>query len=211
MDPIPNTDLAGRTPSRVSRLLREADSRIREYLEQQRGHGRGFVASNFALVHTALERIVAEGLARGPLFCEWGSGFGVVAMLASMLDFEAYGIEIQSELVLAAEDLADCLGCDVRFAHGSFVASCDADLNDSAEHSWWHTTEGSAYEDLDVDPEEFDLFFGYPWPGEEHLFDALFVRYASVGALLLTYHDAVGVLVQRKTRSSGPPTVIGWY
>lgn len=208
---MPNTDLVGRTPSRVTHLLREADSRIREHLEQQRGHGRGFVASDFALVNAALERIVEEGLARGPLFCEWGSGFGVVAMLASILGFEAYGIEVQSELVLAAEELADCLGCDVRFAHGSFVASCDEDLIESAERSWWHTTESSAYEDFDLEPEDFDLFFGYPWPGEEDLFDALFVRYASVGALLLTYHDATGVLVQRKTSSSGPPTVIGWY
>lgn len=208
---MPNTDLVGRASSRVTHLLREADSRIREHLEQQRGHGRGFVASDFALVNAALERIVEEHLERGPLFCEWGSGFGVVAMLASMLGFEAYGIEVQSELVLAAEELADCLGCDVRFAHGSFVASCDEDLIGSAERSWWHTTESTAYEDFDLEPEDFDLFFGYPWPGEEDLFDALFVRYASVGALLLTYHDVTGVLVQRKTSSSGPPTVIGWY
>lgn len=211
MDQMLNSDLVGRAPSRVTHLLREADSRIREHMEQQRGHSRGFVASNFALVNAAIERIVAERLARGPLFCEWGSGFGVVTMLASLLGFDAYGIEIQSELVLAAEDLADCLGCDVRFAHGSFVASCDEDLIESAERSWWHTTEGSAYEDLDLEPEDFDLFFGYPWPGEEDLFDALFVRYASVGALLLTYHDTSGVLVQRKTRSSGSPAMIGWY
>ena len=131
----------------------------------ERGHGRGFVASDFALVNTALERIVEERLARGPLFCEWGSGFGVVAMLASMLSFEAYGIEVQCELVLAAEELADYFGCDVRFAHGSFVASCDQDLIESAERSWWHTNEGSAYEDLDLEPEDFDLFFAYPWPG----------------------------------------------
>ena len=208
---MPNSDSIGRDPTRVAHLLREADSRIREHLEQQRGHGRGFVASDFALVNAVLERIVEEGLARGPLFCEWGSGFGVVAMLASMLGFDAYGIEVQSDLVLAAEELADCVGCDVPFAHGSFVASCDEDLIESAERSWWHTTEGSAYEDLGLEPEDFDLFFAYPWPGEEDLFEALFVRYASVGALLLTYHDVSGVLVQRKTNSSDPFTVIGSY
>jgi len=208
---MPNTNLAEQAPSCVARLLREADVAIREHLEQQRGQSGGFVASDFALVNAAIERIVKERLARGPLFCEWGSGFGVVAMLASMHDFDACGIEVQSELVLAAEELADSLECDVRFAHGSFLTSSDEDLIESAEHSSWHTCDGNAYEDLDINPEEIDVFFAYPWPGEEGLFDALFVRHASIGALLLTYHDATGILVQRKTRDSGPAAVIGWY
>ncbi len=211
MDQMPDTDTAGRAPSNITRLLREADTRIRAHLEFQRGEARGFVASDFALVNRALERIVEERLAQGPLFCEWGSGFGVVAMLAAMHGFDACGIEVQAELVLAAEELADLFGCDVRFANGSFLAEGDEDLIESAEHSWWHTSEGNAYEDLDLGPEEFDVFFGYPWPGEESLFDELFVRYASVGALLLTYHDATGVLVQRKAREKGVPDVIGWY
>lgn len=208
---MPDTDLAGKAPSNITRLIQEADTRIRAHLEQMRGQARGFVASDFALVNKALERIAEERLAPGPLFCEWGSGFGVVAMLASMHGFDACGIEVQSELVLAAEQLAGDVGCDVRFALGSFLTAGDEDLIESAKHSWWHTSEGTAYEDLDLEPEEFDVFFGYPWPGEEELFDRLFVRHASVGALLLTYHDATGVLVQRKTRESGVPDVIGWY
>jgi len=208
---MPNTNLGERAPSRVARLLREADSCIREHLELQRGQARGFVASDFALVNRALERIVEERLARGPLFCEWGSGFGVVAMLASMHSFDACGIEIQSELVLAAEELADRFGCDVRFAHGSFVTAGDEDLIESVKNSCWQTGEDNAYEDLDIGPEEIDVFFVYPWPGEESLFDELFMRHASIGALLLTYHDATGILVQRKARDAGAPTVIGWY
>jgi len=211
MNPDSPPYLADQPPSRISHLLREADLRIRAHQEQQRGHARGFVASDFALVNAALDRIAAEDLAAGTLFCEWGSGFGVVAMLASMHGFDACGIEVQSELVLAAEDLADFAGCDVRFAEGSFVASSDDDLTEAAKNSWWHTTEHTAYEDLDLDPGDFDLFFSYPWPGEEYIFDALFMRYASIGALLLTYHDATGVLVQRKTQESGPPAVVGWY
>lgn len=146
---------------------------------------------------------------RGPMFCEWGSGFGVITMLASMLGFEAYGIEVQSELVLAAEELANDFSCDVRFAHGSFVSSQDSDLTASAEHSWWHDDDGTSYEDLDLEPQDFDVFFAYPWPGEEPLFEALFLRYASDGAILLTYHDTSGVLVQR--RASGQLERVGWY
>jgi hypothetical protein len=204
-------DIDGRAPSRVTHLLREADSRIWQHMERHRDDDLGFVASDFALVNAALERIVEEHLARGQLFCEWGSGFGVVTMLASMLGFDAYGIEIQSELVLAAEELAAYARCDVHFAHGSFVTSCDEDLIATAKRLWWQSTERRPYEELDIEPEEFDIFFGYPWPGEEYLFDALFVRHASVGALLLTFHGTAGVLVQRKTCSSGPPAVVGWY
>lgn len=198
-------------PSIVTLLLREADTRIQEHVRQRRGHGRGFVASDFTFINAVLERILAEGLPRGPLFCEWGSGFGVVAMLASMHGFDACGIETQSELVEAAETLAEDFDCDVRFAHGSFVTPCGEELTETAENSWWHTGARSAYEDLDIDVEDFDVFFAYPWPGEESLFDALFTQCASIGAILLTYHDAAGVLVQRKTESADALEIIGWY
>jgi hypothetical protein len=206
-----NANLNEYAPSMVTLLLSEADTRIQEHLRKRRGQGRGFVASDFTFVNAALERIVAEDLARGPLFCEWGSGFGVVAMLASMHGFAACGIEVQSELVEAAEELAADFDCDVRFAHGSFVTPCGEELTETAENPWWHSGERSAYGDLDMDVEEFDLFFAYPWPGEESLFDALFTQCAGVGAILLTYHDGGGVLVQRKTESTDVLEVVGWY
>jgi hypothetical protein len=197
--------------SKVSLLLREADIRIQEHLRQKRGHGRGFVASDFTSVNSALARIVAEDLARGSLFCEWGSGFGVVAMLASMHGFDACGIEAQSELVEAAEALAADFDCHVRFTHGSFVTPYSEELTATAENSWWHGGERCAYEVLDIDVEDFDLFFAYPWPGEEYLFDAIFTQCAGAGAILLTYHDGSRVLIQRKTESSDVLEVIGWY
>ena len=199
------------TPSMVTLLLREADTRIQEHLRQQRGHGQGFVASDFTLVNAALKRIVIEDLARGPRFCEWGSGFGVVAMLASLHGFEACGIEAQPELVQAAETLAADFDCDVEFAHGSFVTPGGEELTATAEKVWWHSGARSAYGELDNDVEDFDLFFAYPWPGEESLFDALFTQCAGVGAILLTYHDTAGVLVQRKTKSTDVLEMIGWY
>ena len=199
------------TPSNITRLLYEADVRIQHYLRHRRGRTRGFVASDFTTVNAVLERVVAEGLPRGPLFCEWGSGFGVVAILASMHGLDAYGIELQVELVEAAELLATDFGCNVRFAHGSFVTPCSKELSASTENPWWHVGARSVYEDLDVNVEDFDLFFAYPWPGEESLFDALFMQSAGFGAILLTYHDATGVLVQRKTDSSDIPEMIGWY
>ena len=33
------------------------------------------------------------------VFCEWGSGFGTATCLAALLGYEAYGLEIDAELV----------------------------------------------------------------------------------------------------------------
>ena len=38
----------------------------------------GFVGSDLMAANRVMSRIQAEGLARGPLFCEWGSGLGGV-------------------------------------------------------------------------------------------------------------------------------------
>ena len=63
--------------------------------------------------------LAANDILPGTLFCEWGSGFGVVTCLAAMLEFDASGIEIESDLVDAAEDLSADFGLAVEFMCGS--------------------------------------------------------------------------------------------
>jgi hypothetical protein len=100
-------------PLDVRAFLHEANRRI----EQVRLDCRlpGFVPSDFARVYGALRALAAGDLLPGSLFCEWGSGFGVVACLAAMLEFDACGIEIEEELVDAARQLADDFGLSVEF------------------------------------------------------------------------------------------------
>ncbi len=178
------------------------EARVCEYDRQRRGPHRGFVSSDLTTVYSALQTVVNECLAPGPVFCDWGSGYGAVTALASLLGFEAYGIEIQADLVSAAEELAEDFGLDVRYAHGTFVPPGNELLTAGAEFSWWDTDEPSGYEVLDLDPEHFDVFYAYPWPGEESLIDALFAQCASVGALLITYHGVAGMRLQRKIGAS---------
>ncbi len=40
---------------------------------------------------------------------------------------------------------------------------------------------------MGLDPDDFDVVFAYPWPGEECLIASLFEKYAAEGALLLMY------------------------
>ena len=92
-------------PADVRAFLREADLRIDEF--QQHARIPGFVPSDYPRVYQVLRCLASANLTPGNLFCEWGSGFGVVAGLAAMLDFDAVGIEIEGDLVDAAQKLAD--------------------------------------------------------------------------------------------------------
>src|SRR5437762_3419739 len=91
-------------PRGVRAFLRDAGRRIRQF--QRPGRAPGFVPSDYAGAYAALQGVAAAGLAPGPRFCEWGSGFGVVAGLAALAGFDASGIEVEADLVAAARQLA---------------------------------------------------------------------------------------------------------
>ena len=140
-------------------------------------------------------------IATGRRFVEWGSGAGIVTCLASMVGFDAVGIEIETMLVDIAESLARQCGVAAQFIHGSFVPRGAESLVDvTGEVTWLCTDATDAYAELELDPDDFDVVFAYPWPGEEQLIFDLFKKCAAVGALLLTYHSQDGIRLQRKVR-----------
>jgi hypothetical protein len=194
--PISPTSL----PADVSGFLREADRRIEQF--QQIGHVPSFVPSDYPSAYGVLQALARADLAPGQLFCEWGSGFGVVTCLAAMLGFEACGIEIERELVDAAQQLADDFGLPVEFYHGSFIPRGSEALVDTAPtFAWLNTDVIDSNDDSALAVDDFDIVFAYPWPDEEQLTDDLFERWATPGALLVTYHGGEGYRVQRKRRA----------
>jgi hypothetical protein len=190
-------------PRDVRLFLREAWRRVRRFLRDR--HLPSFVPCDFHRAYLTLRAIAAEGLGAGNLFCEWGSGFGVVACLATLLEYDACGIEVEAELVDAARDLADHFGLPVEFAHGSFIPSgYDADAGGTVAFTALDTTTDGAYGALGLDPDDFDLIFAYPWPDEERLTADLFDCRGQLGALLITYHGREDLRVRRKvSRSPG--------
>ena len=138
-------------------------------------------------------------------FCEWGSGFGVVACLAALLGFDACGIEAEDELVEAARLLADDFGLPVRFACGNFLPTGAAARSAARGGFSWLATGGpSGYDALGLDPEDFGVIYAYPWPDEERLTAAAFDGHARSGAVLATYHGEGAVRLRRKTgRAAG--------
>ncbi len=160
-----------------------------------------FVPSNFEIAYRALVEIQAMNLATGRRFIEWGSGIGVVACLASCVGFDAVGIEIERKLVDIAQQIAGDHAIDVEFVCGSFVPAGVVPRVDWIDGVAWLTTEGDdGHEELELDPDDFDVIFAYPWPGEEQVIFDLFADVAAVGALLLTFHGMEGVKLQRKVK-----------
>jgi hypothetical protein len=125
----------------------------------------------------------------------------VIACLASCVGFDAVGIEIEPKLVDIARRLAADHKIAVQFAGGSFIPDGIVPRVDWVDGVAWLTTTGDdGHKELDLEPDDFDIVFAYPWPGEEQVIFDLFADTAAVGALLLTYHGLDGVKLQRKVR-----------
>jgi hypothetical protein len=185
------------TPEPVRRFLHEAERRIEEF--QATSRSPAFVPSDYAGAYDVLRVIAAANIAPGPRFCEWGSGFGVIASLAAMLEFESCGIEIEPALVDAARQLADDFELSVEFVCDSFIPPGGETCADvSPTFAWLTTDAGRAEQELDLAVDDFDVVFAYPWPDEENVIDDLFDRFAATGALLVTYHGGEGYRVRRK-------------
>ena len=184
-------------PGEVRAFLRDADRRARRLRRDARLPA--FVPCDYERAYRVL-RAVAEAELEPGSFCEWGSGLGVVACLAAMLDFEACGIEVEAELVGEACALADEFELPVEFVHGSFLPEGAEVGAQAGGFCWLATDEPAAHAQLGLDPDDFDVTFAYPWPDEEAITASVFDRYGRRGALLVTYHGSEDFRVRRKKR-----------
>jgi len=198
--PLTNTVI----PPDVERFLSDVDERVSQFVEDNPKRETGFVPSDYVSVYRALGAIQAAGLTPGKSFCEWGSGFGVVSSLASMLGFNVCGIEIRGELVAASRTLAEEFDVSAEFAEGSFVPqgsechAAEAYSDNNGEYSWLAKEADNAYNKLGRPLCSFDLVFAYPWPGECYFIEKLFEDGAATDAVLLTFEDIDSIRVRRK-------------
>ncbi|TWT89006.1 hypothetical protein Mal64_24970 [Pseudobythopirellula maris] len=205
--PVPLDPKSAPLPQRIKRLLDDADKRIERLVHERRETPMpAFVPSDFVDTYWALTAIEDLGLAPGHRFCEWGSGAGVVTLLAATLGLDAIGVEIEEDLVDLAVALGEDHEIEADFVCASFVPDGgdeildDLHAGDQQDCTWLRSDGQNAYELLDLEPDDFDLVFAYPWPGEERMVFDLFDEFAAEGALLLTYHGQEGLRLQRKAK-----------
>ncbi len=127
-------------------------------------------------------------------FLEWGSGLGVVTIMASRLGFESYGIEIEPVLVDFAWELAGSYDSDAEFFVGSFIPDgfeLDIEEGDEIFRTVEHTE--PAYDEMDMELRDFDLIYAYPWPDEHGFHFSIMRQFGNPGAMLMTYDGREGV------------------
>lgn len=160
--------------------------------------GIGGIPSDHELVYRTLRTYVHEnGHVRR--FLEWGSGFGVTTGGAAQLGLEAHGIEVDAEHVAASRALLAEHGLRATIVHGSLIPAehrADEELSDLESRTV--TTAAEAYAEMDLEIEDFDVVFAYPWPTEEAFYCEIFERFADFGAVLLTYSRVEGMRAYRK-------------
>lgn len=188
-------------PQDVQDYFRDASERIDRFIRSRLDRPlTGFVPSDHARVYRALRTLRHSDFVSGPMFCEWGAGFAVVAGMASMLGFEVVAIEVEPELCEGAETLMSDWDLGVEVVCASFLPSGTEHLADMVDGPEWLVTWAPpAYEDLQLEPEDFDLTFAYPWPGEEGAIEALFDHCGGDGGLLLTYRGQEDLHLHRRT------------
>ena len=173
--------------------------RFTEELGLERFHP--FVAADYEVVLETLLRCRGPGLR----FLEWGSATGVITVMADLLGFEAYGIELDPDLVATARDLARKFDSLARFAAASFFP----------EGYRWRAGDGdnrigtlgtgpSGYLALGRSLDEFDVVFAYGWDGEEPVMLDVMKRYGRPDALLLLHSATSGVRAWRGGRQVRP-------
>ena len=183
------------TPPDVEAFIEEAERRADVFYEAGLGlRFTNYVPSDPRVVYAAMAYLKENGHLQGKLFCEWGCGFGIAAGMAAMLGLNAYGLEIEDDLFARATKLVTDLKLPVKILQTSYLPE---GFDESEGHGGKdlicpddRTTAGGLiappmYEDLD--PSEVDLFFVYPWPGQEEMMMDLFSSVASHGSILLIY------------------------
>jgi hypothetical protein len=146
-----------------------------------------------------------EGLAYGNRFVEWGSGFGVATSMAAMLGYEATGIELEKGLVKISEKLADAHKTGAQFFNTSYVPEGYISYDHMGgtdivpDDSFGQQSEPPRHEGMDIGLDEVDVFFVYPWPGEQEMMLKLFQSVASPDALLIAYLGDKEICLYRAT------------
>lgn len=158
------------------RIWDDFDARVRRH------QWHPFFAAEYASVERALIALRRPGLR----FLEWGSATGVITIMADLLGFEAFGIELDPDLVDIARGLARRFDSRARFAVGSFLPSGYQWQSSTGDRRIGTIGHGrSGYAELQHRLEDFDLVFAYPWSGEEPIMHDLMQRFGGAQARLL--------------------------
>jgi len=165
-------------PHHVEVLLHETSDSLENW-ERTRPH-HSFIPADYVLLYDALH-MLRRKMPPTPRFMEWGSGLGIVAMLAASLGWRAEGIEIERGLVNESRHFSKLFDLPILIHEASFFPK-----------------DPNVFEQLEEACAKCDLIYVYPWPDQEvEIFD-LFDQLAKPGSHLLTYYGVEDVRIFQK-------------
>jgi hypothetical protein len=186
-------ELDARVSDRIAALVEEGRTvRDRFVAEVCHNEWHPFIPADYGRVLTALLQVREPGLK----FLEWGSATGVITMMADLVGFEAYGIELDPVLVDLARDLAKKHGSHARFAVGSYLPENYEWVSEEGDRRLGAVGRGPpGYRELGLPLEHFDIVYGYPWSGEEPIMQDVFRRRGGKHARMLLNGGNSGIEV----------------
>jgi hypothetical protein len=199
----------------VARLIATCSRSWERFFADHGDQAPRFVPSVPERVWAVLAEVTRRQLPPTRVFCEWGSGFGTATCLAALLGYEAYGLEIDAELVRRSRAIARRLGIPVTmlctsFLPAGYTASAGGDgaalvtpASGSAHHDTAEARGPLCYDGMEIAIADIGLFFAYPWPEERALMRQLFEAVGRAGALLVMYHTDTDIRVWRKVEGEG--------
>ena len=134
---------------------------------------------------------------------------GVATGLAALLGYDATGIELRKGLVDIARALHQSQGIDAQLLCTSYIPEGIIAYESVGgedivpDDSFGHDAGSALYTDgeTEIYIEEVDVFFVYPWPGEQEMMLKLFDAVAGEDAILITYYGDMDTCIYRKLPS----------
>src|SRR5262252_2013310 len=103
-----------RVSNTVARLIETCSRGWERFFADHDNQAPRFVPSVPERVFAVFVEVTTRNLPPNRVFCEWGSGFGTATCMAALLGYEAYGLEIDAELVRLSRAIARRLGIRVQ-------------------------------------------------------------------------------------------------
>ena len=149
-----------------------------------------YVSADYLAVYNQLKLLKP----RVESFLEWGAGLGVVAIMADLMGFQSFGIEAESMLVDYSIELADEFESSAQLVCGSFIPDgfqWNPAAGDESVKTFIDVADG--YGQLDLELDDFDLVYAYPWPTEHALYHNVLKQFGRPGVMLLSYDAREGI------------------